>query len=440
MSPPVKSNTNSSPSISISAAQDIIGVTVTALFDIGLLFLGFTSLGGAFLPGCPFRSALSSAIRFISEILSTLLKWTLHGNFLSERVRKMWSRFVLLIRDTMILPLCIGLCSFILIATAVNIGIWSPLLFLTTTSFPLAVMAQQNVDHKPQKYKISHWALWVFLPPSMIVTLAYSFLYADANFIVVTIVTSIGLEIVYIPGIWIFSEISKSMADTGEIDAIAWLLKTAPPQDPAEYFKKAAQMTDIGSIGFDYRPRLLESLMPFLTLLIIPHHAPENPNSDTHSPSSSLTRSFDENLEIYIACLARLSEFTDSEGSFKCLWENAKQHPKLEPSLIVELVKFTNLPGNSQDDLRNAAFMVLNNYGLDKGGKLKSVGGPAITDSEGSHGVAVVLKRAASSVATFLWSAASWMGNVIGLNSQKERRLERSNTYGLEQSTPRVER
>jgi hypothetical protein len=69
-------------------------------------------------------------------------------------------------------------------------------------------------------------------------------------------------------GCWMMGKMSKSMADTGEIDAIAWLLITTPPQHPATFFKKAGQMTGFDSIGRHYRSRLLESLMPLLTLLI----------------------------------------------------------------------------------------------------------------------------------------------------------------------------
>ena len=86
----VKLITNSSPSISISAAQNIIGVTVAALFNVGLLFLGFTSIGGAILPGCPFRSAFSDMIRFIFEKTPTLLKWILHERLSSEWNRRLW--------------------------------------------------------------------------------------------------------------------------------------------------------------------------------------------------------------------------------------------------------------------------------------------------------------------------------------------------------------
>jgi len=165
------------------------------------------------------------------------------------------------------------------------------------------------------------------------------------------------------------------MAKTGEIDAIAWLLKTTPPQYPATFFKKAGQMTGSDSIGHHYRPRLLESLMPLLRPLITSHHGPEHPSSDTtHSHPSGLgvvddTGNVDEddpqlkNLEIYVACLARLSEFEDSKGDRICLWENARQHPELEQPLIDKLVVLANDP--LQVGLRSAAIQVLNNYKLD---------------------------------------------------------------------------
>ena len=170
------------------------------------------------------------------------------------------------------------------------------------------------------------------------------------------------------------------MADTGEIDAIAWLLITTPPQYPAIFFKKAAQMTGLDSTGFDYRPRLLESLMPLLTLFIISHHGPEHPNgrSDTHSPSSNLSSVEDpelKNLEIYVACLARLSEFEDCEGSLWCLREDARMHPKLEQPLIRKLVELVNPRDGYQLEvgLRSAAARVLDNYGLDsKGNHVRS--------------------------------------------------------------------
>ena len=75
-----------------------------------------------------------------------------------------------------------------------------------------------------------------------------------------------------------------------------------------------------------------------------------------------------ENLEIYVACLARLSEFTDYEGNSRCLWEDAMQHPKLEQPLIDNLVVFAKSQDQFQDGLRSAAIKVLTNYNLDMDG------------------------------------------------------------------------
>ena len=44
---------------------------------------------------------------------------------------------------------------------------------------------------------------------------------------------------------WMFSKMSKSMADTGEIDVIAWLLITILPRYLATFFKKVGQMTGV---------------------------------------------------------------------------------------------------------------------------------------------------------------------------------------------------
>ena len=137
----------------------------------------------------------------------------------------------------------------------------------------------------------------------------------------------------------------------------------------------------VDSIGVDYQPRLLESLMPLLTNFIISHHAPERPNSDTSHPPSS-NRSFVEdpdleNLEIYVACLARLSDFEDCEGNLWCLKEDARQHPKLEQPLIRKLVELANPRPGFQVGLRSACTRVLENYGLDSEGNSRAVTSPA---------------------------------------------------------------
>jgi hypothetical protein len=105
-----------------------------------------------------------------------------------------------------------------------------------------------------------------------------------------------------------------------------------------------------------------------------------------------------KNLEIYIACLARSSEFPDSGGTFRCLWEDVMQHPELEQPLIEKLVVLANPRNGFQIGLRSAAIKVLNNYELDMEGN--AVRSPATV----VRGVSTVLRSAVSSVATQLRS------------------------------------
>ena len=423
LSSQVKLHTNASPSKSVAAVQEYIGFTIGALLNGGVMFLGFTSLGGAFVSGCPFRSAFSVVIRFIFEKFQTFSKQIQCACFSSKRLRWLW----------------IGILTSLWIASDVAVayatlisGNWFSLFFIPA-AIPIAFSAQQEVVRKPQKYKTSHLALWTFLIVSLSMIFAVYFEYP-----IFIPLYSIGMFGV-IFACWMLSKMSKSMVDTGEIDAIAWLLTTTP-QYPATFFKKAGQMTGFDSIGRHYRPRLLESLMPLLTPLITLYHTPEHHTPDTCSRSSKPRRNFKielkreqfdddlngryglptslslvdddmgpidedpqlQNLEIYTACLARLSEFEDCKGSFWCLWEDAMQHPKLDQPLIDKLVMLANPQCHFQDSLRSAATKVLNNYELDMEGK--PVRSPA---------------TALWSVATILRSAALML-NVRGLNSQEE--------------------
>ena len=315
------------------------------------MFLGITSLGGAFVPGCPFRSAISDAMRLIFKILQMLSKRIHCGCRLSKNLRWLWIGTLTLL----------WLASNVGVAYAtLNSGSWFCLFFFPA-SVPIVYAAKKKIVHKPQKYKVSHLALLVFSFVSLSMILAVYYDYIP----IFLPLYGIGLfSIVF--ACWIASKMSKSMADTGEIDAVAWLLITTPPPDPEIFFKKAAQLADFGSTGVDYRPRLLESLMPLLNHFIISHHSPERPDSDTSHPPSKL-----ENLEIYVACLARLSDFKDCEGNLWCLLEDARQHPKLEELLIHKLVELAN-PRDKyyQVSLRNAATRVLENFGLDAEGSV----------------------------------------------------------------------
>ena len=415
MSSLVKLNTNTSSSESVLAVQLGLGYAIGALLSLGLMFVVFTSIGAAFVPGCPFRSPFSGVIkvviRFISERLQTLSKRIPCGCLSSERLRWLW------IATLIILWLAADTAAY----ATYNTGRWYPLL-LFLAGVPIACSTQLKAVHKPQKYKISSLATFVFLSFSVSMILAVCF--THPIFIPLYTIGSLGV----ISSCWLISKVSKSMAETGEIDAIAWIMTTIPPEHPATFFKKAGQMIGANSIGRHYRPRLLESLMPLLTPLITSHRAPDRQqSSDTQSaksvdvvkgrPLTSLTLvnddmvptvaidedSHSKNLEIYTACLARLSEFTDYEGTFWCLKEDAMEHPKLEQSLIGKLVELAN-PQHHSQVVKSAATKVLNNYKLDmEGNPLRS---PTTTDLE--------------NVATFPRNAATSMSNDNGFNSQEK--------------------
>jgi hypothetical protein len=157
------------------------------------MFLGFTSLGGAFVSGCPFRSAFSSVIRFVFEILQTLSKRLSWGCPSSKKLRWLW----------------IASDAAVAYATLIS-GTWFSLFFFPA-AIPIAYSAQQEVVHKPQKYKVSHLALWVFLFVSLSMILAIYFEYRI--FIILYAFGESGIVF----GCWMIGKMSKSMADTGEI-------------------------------------------------------------------------------------------------------------------------------------------------------------------------------------------------------------------------------
>ena len=405
-----KKNTNTSPSASIFATQHYIGTAISDVLMLGMTFLAFTSLGGAFISGCPFQSAISDFLRLIFEIPHTISKRIYCERFLSKSLIFRW-----LSMGTLTL-LWFALFAALAYATLQS-GNWI-LLFFIPGAIGIAYSAQKEVSHKPQKQKISHLALGMFLFVALSIILAMYHLESYPIFILLYCIGVFGIAF----ACWMVSKMSKSMSDTGEIDAIAWFLITTPPQHPAIFFKKAAQMTSLNCIGVDYRPRLLESLMPLLTLFIILHSAPQHPTrSSDHSPSSTGNMNSDddpdlENLEIYVACLARLSEFEDCEGSLGCLREDARQHPKLEQPLIRKLVVLADPEHGYQVGLRNAATKVLKNYKLDReGNPVRSHATVAL------NAAATVLRRAASLNRTRMLNVGH-----CGLNSQEGHEFEQA--------------
>ena len=330
-------------------------------------------LVAAVIPGCPFRSAISEVVQFLFESLQRLFE---RGRNLSSKTRR-W--------------LWIGTLAFLWIVSSAAVAyaglkINKVILVFSPIGMPMVYSAQQKANHKPQKYKISRLVAWAFF--SITLSIILSTCFDSLTFILLYITGALGVGFLCL----MVGKMSKSMTDTGEIDAMAWLLITAPPQYPATLFKKVGQITVFDSIqvGHYYRARILQSLMPLLTLLITSYHTPVNDTHHTSSSKISKTESQGEksgdglptsqgvvdndkgpidedlkNVEIYTSCLARLSDFRDFEGGFWCLREDARQHPKLEELLVKKLVWFVD---NSQDGLKSAATKVLKNYKLDMKG------------------------------------------------------------------------
>lgn len=133
------------------------------------------------------------------------------------------------------------------------------------------------------------------------------------------------------------SRISKSLEGTTDIDAITWLLKLETSPNP-ELFKKLAGLIDSGRA--DFRPKILESLMPLLSRVIV---SPHPPNMEPEGP-----------LEAYVLSLADLAAFKDDKGSWWLLWEDARYHPTLEEPLrekLVELAKHQSPVGSYAVDV-----------------------------------------------------------------------------------------
>ena len=196
------------------------------------MFVVLTSLGAAIVSGCPFRSPFSDAIRFILEKLWII--GMLRGPRLSRRS---------LLGLGFSILLCLGVSVPMFVSQRYgNPGTWFPSLSIALT-LPIALVAQHKAVHKPQKYKISGMAallffVFLFLSVSIIMGI-FVYQLNDSNQLRRILGTAFNLSLTFILffgfifGSLMIGKMSKSMADTGEIDAIAWLLITTPPQHPA---------------------------------------------------------------------------------------------------------------------------------------------------------------------------------------------------------------
>ena len=340
-------------SLSISPIQATIGYVVGVILVLGLTTLLVTSLAAAFFAACPFRSSFSTTIQLVFKYFQKLSRWMCRG--LSQRkIRWLW----------------VGSLTFLWVASSALIAYASMVsstgslaLICIPIAITIAYAAHEEVTHKPQEFKVPHLLFLMFfiIAPPLAAIPPFTGLRHHLSYPIVFSLYAIGLSVLFFTG-WMGSRMAKSVIDAGEVDAVAWLLKSTSSQDP-ESFKKAGQIASLGSDGPHYRPRLLKSLMPLLSLLITSHR---NDRIDMLEDQQMY------HLEIYVSCLAILSDFEDYEGSFWFMREDARQHPKLdsdpkEQPLRKKLVELARSPRYCSS-LRSASTKVLKNYGLDSQG------------------------------------------------------------------------
>lgn len=202
-------------------------------------------------------------------------------------------------------------------------------------------------DVRPSKYRIPHLLLFGGIIITPLIAFACAFINQPPVFISLFITASVVFAVIAVYAIRTY----KFIPDTGEADAIAWLLKSTSSQDPS-LFKNAGRIADKSQ---HQKALLLNSLLPLLSPLI----TSQNRHQD------------EQDLEIYVACLAQLSAFADAEGSF---WKNesAVVHPPLpDTSLPTILRNLESGSGSSSTpSLRGAARDILQYYG-EKGSPVK---------------------------------------------------------------------
>ena len=205
-----------------------------------------------------------------------------------ERIRWLWIGCLAI--------LWIGFSAVTAYATQYFTNQWIILSFVPA-AITFAYAAQWEINHTTQDYRISYLMGWVALIVELLIA-GGSYFCGDhliySSFLPFIIPYGLAMVVLVLFG-WMSSGMSKSMAETGEIDAIAWLLRSTSSQDPT-FFKKAGQMV-VEYCGSQYRPRLLKSLMPLLSLLITSHHVSREPNPDTFSLSKRKPEEKDTQLE-----------------------------------------------------------------------------------------------------------------------------------------------
>ena len=287
------------------------------------------STAAAFIPGCPFHTSLSTWMIFVAKAFRQfpVPKW-LVGTGNSTRKRYLQ-------------PLgLIFLSVFVLVITAILVlrysySFFALIWFPTAATFSFAGNPTPSHD-RPSEYRIPHLLLFGGIIITPLIALACAFIDRPPVFLGLFIAASVVFAVIAVYAIRTY----KFIPDTGEADAIAWLLKSTSSQDPS-LFKNAGR---IAHKLQHQKALLLNSLLPLLSPLITSKNRHED----------------EQDLETYVACLAELSAFADAEGSF---WKNqsAIVHPPL-PDRLPEILRDLESGITSSPNLRSAARDTLLKY------------------------------------------------------------------------------
>jgi len=239
-------------------------------------------------------------------------------------------------------------------ASAIVIA-WATLMrtsaFYLLVFIPIAItfeyaMKKKRVNHEPQKHRLPRLSLSVFMIIAPLLAAAGYFRDPQKRHIF-AILYSVGMVVLLFYG-WMASRMSKLLDKTAEIDAIIWLLRLETSPNP-DLLEKACRIAKgpsgpDGPKDPDYRPKVLESLMPLLSRLIV-----------SHGPDMKL-----KDLETYVSCLAYLADFKNERGSWLLLMEDAMSHPRLEKPLRTRLEELAKHQTRVGKDARE----VLRSFGL----------------------------------------------------------------------------
>ena len=340
---------------------------------LGFVFLVLVSVAAAFIPGCPFNSSLTTLIKVLFNLFP--------GYYIPKRIipkknsnPKWW------IRRASVTAISIAVIVGMFFCVRRYSGSYYALMCVPFAAGISTFAKLPRRDQRPPKFGIQYF---IFLASIAIapVLIAASY-YSDTN-----LSTFLGLFVTGCILIGLFTVIGaqlfKFTPDTWETDAVAWLLEWTPSQKPS-YFQKAGQISqhsnhplkqskDGSEQNFEHRKAsLLTSLLPLLSSLItskIKYRASQQEGTEDSASQEKGTK----DLEIYVACLAQLSAFKDSQGSF-LKNRSALVHPSLSPpdaeSLADSLEKIRGTwKWGSNSILRNAAEEALLYYGVQEKAK-----------------------------------------------------------------------